>query len=194
MRILCLVLALHPLTGCATVFRGTQESLIITTEPIGAIVSTTLETRESKLSRRKAPETAAVFYGCAATPCEIKIPRKSKLALTVTKDGYHQAVIHVEGTFGAKGAVIVAGSTTGTVFGTTAITAYAVTNAGLGTVAGSVASTTFGLGVIGLGVDMANGSLMSLSPKEAKLVPEKGVEPPSKEDLPVEATAPDTGS
>ena len=121
----------------------------------------------------------------------------------MTKEGYHQAVIHVEGTFGAKGAVIVAGSTTGTVFGTTAITAYAVTNAGLGTVAGSVASTTFGLGVLGLGVDMANGSLLSLSPnpihfilipKEAKAAPEKSVEPPSQEDLPVETTPPDTAS
>lgn len=85
------------LSGCATITRGTNTTFTIETMPSGATVSTTNG------------------YGCLATPCTFKMPRKSEFTVTVTKPGYKtytgSVVTKVAGAGGAAmaGNVLVGG-------------------------------------------------------------------------------------
>ena len=58
------------LSGCATITRGTNTTFTVETMPSGATVATTNG------------------YGCLATPCTFKMPRKSEFTVTITKPGY----------------------------------------------------------------------------------------------------------
>ena len=58
------------LSACATVTRGTNTNWDVQTSPAGARVETTHG------------------YSCAATPCSLKMPRKSAFQATITKPGY----------------------------------------------------------------------------------------------------------
>jgi hypothetical protein len=58
------------LSGCATITRGTTTAFTVETIPSGATVATTNG------------------YGCLATPCTFKMPRKSEFTVTITKPGY----------------------------------------------------------------------------------------------------------
>lgn len=63
--------------GCATITRGSKDVLEIQTTPIGASVTT------------------SNGFSCAATPCAIKMPRKSEFDVTISKPGYKTATVHV---------------------------------------------------------------------------------------------------
>ncbi len=84
------------LTGCATVSRGTSDKLIIDTEPAGALVTTDLERPKSKFARRKDPSLPARYFGCPATPCEIKMRRRSEMILTISHKGYEPVEIGID--------------------------------------------------------------------------------------------------
>jgi uncharacterized protein YcfJ len=58
------------LASCATITRGTNDVLVIETDPVGAYVKT------------------SNGFTCDSTPCTLKMPRKSEFDVTITKVGY----------------------------------------------------------------------------------------------------------
>lgn len=84
--------ALLSMGACATVTRGSSDAWEVTSEPSGAKVETTNG------------------FQCPATPCAIKMPRKSEFTATVTKPGYKPATITVTHKTSGAGAAGVAGN------------------------------------------------------------------------------------
>lgn len=80
------------LSACATVTRGTKDAWSITSDPSGARV-----------------ETTNGFF-CEATPCAIKMPRKSEFVATLTKPGYKPAKIQVTNKIAGAGGAAMAGN------------------------------------------------------------------------------------
>lgn len=91
-RLAIIASAALSLTACATVTRGTTDVWQITTDPIGARVET------------------SNGYFCEATPCAIKMPRKSDFTATITKPGYKTAKVSVTHKTAGSGAAGVAGN------------------------------------------------------------------------------------
>lgn len=77
--ILCLMMAI-PLASCATVTKGTHEEVRINSEPEGASAVSDIRGADGKK------------IACAATPCVLNLPRKTRPRITVSKDG-HQSII-----------------------------------------------------------------------------------------------------
>lgn len=128
----CLVAGLS-LSACATAVRGPNVDFVVATEPSGAVVSTDLLTRESRLERRRLEDEAlgrgraqgrnmnapdlpvsqeAVdliaafepeYRGCRPTPCQFEVSRRAEFTVTVTKPGYHPATIEITSGFGRGG-------------------------------------------------------------------------------------------
>jgi len=86
---LCAVLALP---ACATVTRGTNTAWEVTSEPSGARVET------------------SNGYFCQATPCSIKMPRRSEFIATFTLEGYQPATVTVTNKVATGGGVAMAGN------------------------------------------------------------------------------------
>jgi hypothetical protein len=85
-------LAAFSATGCATVTRGSNDAWSVNSDPQGARVDTTNG------------------HQCPATPCAIRMSRKSEFTATVTKDGYKPATISVTHKTAGAGAAGVAGN------------------------------------------------------------------------------------
>jgi hypothetical protein len=62
------------LGACATVTRGTNEAMVIETDPVGATVTIDNGKTVSNLT--------------CNTPCSVKLPRKHPLTVSIVKDGY----------------------------------------------------------------------------------------------------------
>ena len=84
--------ALMTLPACATMTRGTNTAWEVTSTPSGARV-----------------ETSNGFQ-CAATPCSIRMPRRSEFVATLTRDGYEPATITVTNKVATAGGVAMAGN------------------------------------------------------------------------------------
>ncbi|MEM9838847.1 MAG: hypothetical protein AAF830_06780 [Pseudomonadota bacterium] len=83
-----LLLALALLaTGCATTNRGTSDFFRIDTVPQGATVTLSLERRQS--------DGTMAPVACPATPCAIRVPRRSEFIATIEKDGYEPFEMYV---------------------------------------------------------------------------------------------------
>jgi hypothetical protein len=80
------------LGGCATIVRGSDETVQMNSEPPGAQVRTDLG------------------LSCPATPCEIKVPRKSEFTATFVKEGFKDQRQFVATKFGGGGAAGLAGN------------------------------------------------------------------------------------
>ena len=80
------------ITGCATITRGTTDALVVNSTPQGAQV---------QLSNG---------MSCTSTPCTFKLPRKSDLQITVSKDRCQTVVTNVTHTTAGAGAAGVAGN------------------------------------------------------------------------------------
>ncbi|WP_374276041.1 translation initiation factor 2 [Brevundimonas sp.] len=80
------------LSACATVTRGTNTAWEVTSVPTGAEVHT------------------SNGFHCEATPCAIKMPRKSEFVATLTMDGYEPATITVTNKVGTGGGTAMAGN------------------------------------------------------------------------------------
>ena len=80
------------MTACATVTRGSEDAWVINSEPSGAKVET------------------SNGYQCPATPCAIKMKRKSEFTATLTKAGYKPATVQVSHKTAGSGAAGVAGN------------------------------------------------------------------------------------
>jgi hypothetical protein len=84
--------ALMSTAACATVTRGSNDAWVVNTEPSGAKVETTNG------------------HQCPATPCAIKMSRKSEFTATITKPGYKTATVQVNHKTANAGAAGVAGN------------------------------------------------------------------------------------
>lgn len=80
MKVSIALLAAFYLTGCTTVVNGFSDDFKVTTQPPGAVVTTTLNGRDTS---------------CPATPCEFKVSRKDSFVARVEKSGYHPVRIIV---------------------------------------------------------------------------------------------------
>lgn len=80
------------LAACATVTRGSSDAWVVNTTPPGAKVETTNG------------------HQCPATPCAIKMKRKSEFMATITKPGFKTATVSVSHKTANAGAAGVAGN------------------------------------------------------------------------------------
>jgi hypothetical protein len=79
-------------TACATVTRGSNTAWQVTSDPSGAKVET------------------SHGHQCPATPCSIKMKRKSEFTATLTKPGYKPATVSVTNKVGTGGGAGMAGN------------------------------------------------------------------------------------
>ncbi len=87
MKKLCgVIFLLFLLTGCATMIRGTSETLVITSEPEGAL---------AKLSNGQS----------CVTPCQMKLKRNEIVYIKFEKKGCEPAMIPVVPTLAASGVI-----------------------------------------------------------------------------------------
>jgi|GraSoiStandDraft_4_1057263.scaffolds.fasta_scaffold200518_2 hypothetical protein len=91
-RVGVVLCAAASLGACATVTRGSKDAWVVNTEPSGAKVET------------------SNGHQCAATPCAIKMSRKSNFTATVTKAGFKPATVTVTHKTATAGAAGVAGN------------------------------------------------------------------------------------
>ncbi len=91
-RALFVLAGVLSLGACATVTRGSTDAWEITSEPSGAKVET------------------SNGHQCPATPCAIKMSRKSEFIATITKPGYKPATVTVTHKTSGAGAAGVAGN------------------------------------------------------------------------------------
>lgn len=91
-RVAVVLCAASSLGACATVTRGSKDAWVVNSEPSGAKVETTNG------------------HQCPATPCAIKMSRKSRFTATLTKPGYKPATVQVDHKTANAGAAGVAGN------------------------------------------------------------------------------------
>lgn len=84
--------AMLTLSGCATMTRGTHDAFVVQTDPDGASVTT------------------SNGFTCAATPCSMRMLRKSEFDVTITKPGYKTWTGHVTNHVGKGGGGAMAGN------------------------------------------------------------------------------------
>jgi hypothetical protein len=84
--------AISLLSACATITRGTEDSLLVESSPAGAQVHT------------------SNGFACDATPCSLKMSRKSMLTVNITKAGYQPAAVSVISTVKGAGGAAMAGN------------------------------------------------------------------------------------
>ncbi len=83
--------ALCLFTGCATVTRGTNDVLVVESDPAGAAVR--------------------VSNGMSGkTPTSFKVPRRNSLTVTVEKEGYEKVEVQVNPVVAGAGAAGMAGN------------------------------------------------------------------------------------
>jgi len=159
--------------ACSTIIRGTHEDFRVNTNPVDAKVSTTLETQHSKDARKANPDLIAHYHNCPATPCEFKVPRRTKFVAIIEKDGFYPVPVIVNGKSvlsgqatalapPAIGITATGAATVTTSFSGTSAIINAATIGGL-----SGASNIFAGGVLSapvIAVDAVSGSMLSLTP------------------------------
>lgn len=84
--------AVLTLPACASVTRGTNTAWEVTSTPPGASVHT------------------SNGHHCQATPCSIKMPRKSEFVATLSMPGYRDATVTVTNKVATGGGVAMAGN------------------------------------------------------------------------------------
>ena len=158
-----MLIASSVLPACATVARGTKDTLVVDTVPPGARVTTTRRIGKTK-------DGAPIYAGCEATPCEIRIPRRSAFLMTITHDRYEPVELGVtgeltrealrsnlatSGKLGLANGVMVGGVIASMGFSGGVVGLAGITTAGIATGGTLVASTA---------VDAATGALLNLNP------------------------------
>jgi len=166
------ILSFISLASCATLARGTSEIFHITTEPIGAKVTTSLETADSAKARKKDDSLTPIYHGCAATPCQFKVPRRSRFIARIEKDGFVPARLTVRSQAGLGGQSKGTVGTTATIATPLLVDAAATSTASVA--GGAVAATGLISGAAILAsplifVDAASGAMLSLYPNPVAL-------------------------
>ena len=161
--------------ACATIVRGVTEPFEVITEPNGAVVTSTLETKESVKLRSENPSLQPEYYGCASTPCSFVIPRRSKFVARVEKEGYEPVQIIIRSSASPSGKV--SGLAVPTAVATAGGVATATSSAGilgLNTTLTALNATSAGLLTVPVvAVDATSGAMLNLYPNPVgiKLVP-----------------------
>ncbi|MEP3888825.1 MAG: hypothetical protein ABJN69_00075 [Hellea sp.] len=171
------------ISGCATVARGTNDKMVIDTEPPAAIVTTDKELPKSKSARKRDPSLDPQFYGCPATPCEFKLPRRSEFIMTISKEGFEDVEIGVDyGLHKESLNANLAGSTVtgvgiGLATGTVAAGLMGSGGVAMGTAAATAGVMTAGIGLVSIGIDGATGAMMNVRPNPIFInLPPEGTE------------------
>jgi hypothetical protein len=86
------VAALLALTGCASIARGTSETVEIQVEPKDATVTTSLG------------------FSCTTMPCQFKVDRKTEFSVSAIKEGYLPQTVNILTKVSGKGAAGFAGN------------------------------------------------------------------------------------
>lgn len=76
------------LVSCATATRGSHTIFKVETVPAGARVVTDLKYEGNQDKYEGVQEGDTIYYGCEATPCGIKLPRRSDFNVMVVKPGF----------------------------------------------------------------------------------------------------------
>jgi hypothetical protein len=92
MKRVLMVAALLALNGCASIARGTSETVEIQVEPKDATVTTSLG------------------FSCTTMPCQFKVDRKTEFTVSATKEGYQPQTVDVVTKVSGKGAAGFAGN------------------------------------------------------------------------------------
>ena len=171
------------LSGCATVARGTHTKMVVSTQPDAASVITDKETNSSKKARKKTEGLEPVYYGCPATPCEFKVPRRSEFIMTITKNGFEDVEIGVDSGISKESlkANLAGGVGTGAAAGLTVGvlgTAFSV-GAGASATAGITAAAAVALPIVAVStiVDGTSGALLNVRPNPVVIsLPPTGTE------------------
>ncbi len=171
------IVAMLSLAGCATVVRGPNVAFKVATDPVGAQVETDLLTRKSKRAVDAQSDEPLEYRGCAPTPCEFQVSRRSGFTATVTIEGYHDASVEITSGLGrggsgasATGAIIVTGAAYSTVYGLASfwpMVFQTSTNAGAATSATQAAT---GVGLVFVGVDVLSGAMLDVRPNPLVLI------------------------
>lgn len=110
------------LTGCASVARGTSESVVFDSDPPGAEMRSVVDypcggpcpVRDDKVGSAAAymgdVRTPEVPGPACVTPCTLQVPRNQPLVVTMAKAGYEPRTVKLATTVRAGGAVGVAGN------------------------------------------------------------------------------------
>lgn len=204
-HILIIAMGTTLLPSCATLLRGVNDELIVDTDPPGAVVTTD---RKLKTNR----DGTIVYAGCDATPCTIKMPRRSEFLMVIEKEGYEPIEIGVDSSLKKEAlrSNLASSGKAGLAFGVSTVVAfsgYASSTGALATggiaVAGIATAGILGTTLI---VDGASGALLNLNPNPIVLeLPPTGtiVEPHDKaleirrkrgEDIPASTDELNTGS
>jgi hypothetical protein len=184
------------LSACATVSRGGTDYLRIDSVPQGATVTTTIETRASKVKSVKDPLALKQYRGCSPTPCLLKIGRRQGFALKIEHPGFEPAEIAIRGDIpmqttnidmavpvGSIAANVGLGVTSGAIAGALAVsmsqafTSILTLGTGTAQTGGIVAGATAagaGIGLAVVGIDVASGAYSNIYPNPVivKLAPE----------------------
>jgi hypothetical protein len=155
--------------------------MVISTLPPGAVVTTDQETKDSQKLRRNGPEKQARYYGCPATPCEFKVPRKSEFILTLSKEGYENVEIGIDNGIHKESmnANLAVSAGTGAVIGVgvgTISSAFGATSTGaVSAGVGSAAIVALPIAAGSVLIDTSTGALFSLRPNPITIkLPPKG--------------------
>ncbi|MEP2438291.1 MAG: translation initiation factor 2, partial [Roseibium sp.] len=79
-------------TGCASVTRGTTETVHIYASPEGAQIAT------------------SIGMSCNTSPCSLEVNRKQEFSVIVSKEGYHTQTVMVTTALAPGGAAGIAGN------------------------------------------------------------------------------------
>ncbi len=185
LKYIFLIIISIDLAGCATVARGSNVDMVIDTQPAGAVVTTDLETKQSRKLRKENPDSPASYYGCPATPCEFEMSRKAEFIMTIATPGYEAVEIGVDHSrhkesmnanlAGSAGVGVATAAGVGALGASLASAGYITTSAAVAGTAIAAATVAGGVGLLSIGVDSATGALMNLNPNPVFLVlPPKG--------------------
>lgn len=177
-----IVIGTSLLPSCATMVRGVNDELIVDTDPPGAVVTT-----DRKLKTHR--DGTIVYAGCDATPCTIKMPRRSEFLMMIEKEGYEPVEIGVTSSMKKEAlrSNLSTSGKAGLAFGVSTVAAFGTyaSSTGAAAVGGATVAGIATAGILGatLLVDGASGALLNLNPNPIVLqLPPEGtqVEPHEK--------------
>lgn len=174
------------LVSCATATRGSHTIFKVETVPAGARVVTDLKYEGDPTDYEGVQDGETIYYGCEATPCGIKLPRRSDFNVMVIKPGFQPktyAVFKERNKMQARkseatGLGVMAG---GVVLGGIAVADAAASATFLSELFFPAAATGPAVVILAMpvagaatGVDLATGALIDLRPNplQMELVPE----------------------
>ena len=178
------------LSGCATVNRGITDYFRIDSVPQGAKATTSIETSDSKVARKKNPKLQPVYHSCEPTPCAIPLYRRSEFVVKLEHPDYETAEMFItnsstSGSFTANMAATTAvttgtaaaGAAAGAAVATTLSTATATLLGG--TIGGTASIFTFGLVPIETGVSAGASFFSSAAPTYSSSTAASSAIPPA---------------